>query len=282
MSNNTNTAVHEAVEAVMSIFKTHNFAADIALTTIRRSKAETPIPSDKWSLMNRLIMLFSGTHDARGYQQWKEVNRFVQKGSKAIRIVAPVTHKIKAEDSKDGKEKIIITGFRHINVFAIESTSGEPLTVVDYTPDADKLPPYLDVAEALAIKVKWKPVCRAAYGWFSPASKEITMCSEDWVNYFHELGHAVANIIQPLSDFDDAFNECVAEMTAAVLCELNHIQGYHHQSYEYIKEYTVDKSDKAVLSGVSSVLNMVEKVVILIIDTAKTLEENRKEERANA
>lgn len=267
--------VAQAVKNVFEIFRSKSFAADIALTTISRSKCEQTYPSDYYSLLNRLILRLHGENIAMGYKAWNSFNRYVKSGSKAIQILSPCTKKIKAEESNDGKEHVVLTGFRFIPVFGYSSTDGEPLNVPDYTPEA--LPPYIDVAEHLGIKVKWKPVCRNAYGWYSPYSSEITMCSEDWCCYFHELAHAVHNQFESLANLDTDYCECVAETTAAVLCELNSVKGYHHQSYEYIREFTKDKTDKATLAAISNVLNMVEKIVTLVIETADKLASQKHE-----
>ena len=69
--------VTEAVDAVMKIFQSKNFAEDMAYTIIRRSKDEAPIPMDNWSPLNRLLVLMY-TRDARGWGQWKEVFRWVK------------------------------------------------------------------------------------------------------------------------------------------------------------------------------------------------------------
>lgn len=270
--------VTEAVDAVMKIFQSKNFAEDMAYTIIRRSKDEAPIPMDNWSPLNRLLVLMY-TRDARGWSQWKEVFRWVKRGSKAIHIIAPTTRKIKAEDSEDGKEKVIITGFRSIPVFRVEDTEGKELPTVDYTPAKEDLPPYLDVAEYLGIKVKWQPMCRPALGWYSPRDKEIVMCSTDYVNYFHELIHLCQDLrFEKLEFLDTNYCELVAETGAAVLAHLNGIEGFHHASYEYLKQYTKDKSDKAALSAISGVLNMVEKVVTFIVETAEQIKLEKQKE----
>ena len=65
------------------------------------------IPSENWSLCNRLLMVIAGTIDARGYGQWKEADRYVKKGTKAIYIVVPyIKHK-----EIDDEETNRITGF---------------------------------------------------------------------------------------------------------------------------------------------------------------------------
>ena len=35
------------------------------------------IPMRSWSILNQFICFLSGTHDARGYRQWKKVERYV-------------------------------------------------------------------------------------------------------------------------------------------------------------------------------------------------------------
>lgn len=272
------TVVTEAIDTVMQIFQSRNFAEDMAYTIIRRSKNETPIPMDNWSPLNRLLVLMY-TRDARGWGQWRSVSRFVKRGAKALRIISPTTRRIKAEDSEDGKEKVIITGFHSIPVFRVEDTEGKELPTVDYTPAKEDLPPYLDVAEYLGIKVKWQPMCRPALGWYSPRDKEIVMCSTDYVNYFHEVSHLVQDaVFEKLETLDTNYCELVAETSAAVLAHLNGIEGFHHASYEYLKKYTRDKSDKAALSAISGVLNMVEKVVTYIVETAEQIKLEKQKE----
>jgi len=49
----------------------------VARTTIQALERE--LPSSKWSLGNRILMILVGTDDARGFRQWKEVGRHVIK-----------------------------------------------------------------------------------------------------------------------------------------------------------------------------------------------------------
>jgi hypothetical protein len=44
-------------------------------------------PSSRWSLPNQILMLLQGTEDARGFQQWREADRTVLKGRRAIYIL---------------------------------------------------------------------------------------------------------------------------------------------------------------------------------------------------
>jgi antirestriction protein ArdC len=60
-----------------------------------------------------------------GYRKWQEHGRQVRKGEKAIKILAPVVRKVEGEDTGEQVRKVV--GFRDANVFAYESTEGEPL-----------------------------------------------------------------------------------------------------------------------------------------------------------
>lgn len=113
----------------------------------------------------------------------------------------------------------------------------------------------------MGIKVKWKPIHKNAYGYYRPWEKSITLCSQDYIVYFHELAHAVHDTIEPLKNVDTNKAEIVAELSAAVLTEMLGISGYEQQAYEYIQTYTEGKKDKNVIISITNVLNTVQKVV---------------------
>lgn len=261
--------IEEAVNNVISLFESQNFPAEIALTTIKRISGEQEYPSDKYSLLNRLILMHHNDEIAMGYKAWNKFNRYVRKGSKSISIFAPCTKRIRADESKDGQEHIVITGFHTIPVFGLSATDGEPLNLPDYTPK--ELPPFIDVAKALGIKVNWRPESTNAYGWYSPGTNEVTLCSTDLITVVHELSHACHNRFENIAQLNTDYVECIGELSAAILCELCGVQGYHHQSYEYIKSYTKGKTHKETLVAINKVLSMVEKITHLIIDTAESL-----------
>lgn len=61
-----------------------------------------------------------------GYKAWQKHGRQVIKGERAIRILAPMTKKIKSDDDE---EKVLIRGFRPVSVFDISQTEGDPVDV---------------------------------------------------------------------------------------------------------------------------------------------------------
>lgn len=137
------------------------------------------------------------------------------------------------------------------------------MPTVDYTPE--ELPPFLDVAEKMGIKVRWKPAYIPAYGYYRLSDKTITLCSQDYVVYFHELAHAIHDTIEPLNKVPDDKAEVVAELTAAILAEMVGVKGYEVQSYNYIMRYVDGKDSKAMMKAITGVLNLIEQIVGKVI-----------------
>ena len=263
------TIIYNAVGTLMVMFQSGAFPAQVATTIIKRVEGDT-IPSDSWSLGNRLLMVSQGTNDARGFRQWQEVDRYVKKGSKAIYIFAPLTKKVTEKDKVTGEEseRIIVVGFRPIPVFRYEDTDGEILPKFDYAPKT--YPPFFDVAEKLGLSVSYQPLRSKYLGRYTPSTKTIELCSEDAPVYYHELSHAVHNTFVDLKTYDKDKAEIVAEFSACVLCELSGISGYQWQGYKYIERYcgTTDKPE-TVLKKIMGVLNDVEKIVSIILDATE-------------
>lgn len=257
-------SMKEAVKSLVSMFELKNFPEQIALTIIKRRNNEAVRPCDKWSIGNQLIMLWiGGTEDARTLKQWNAIGRKVTKGAKAFGIYAPLVKKLNSDD----EEEKIIVGFKAVPVFKIEDTEGDNIEKIDYTPAVKDMPPFLDVADRLGIKVMWRPLSCSAYGYYSPRNNSITLGSTDYVVYFHELAHAVNATYEKL-DKDPNKAEVVAELTAAVLCEMQGISGYQCQAYDYIQRYCRDKEDKAVMKAIMGTFKEVEKIVGIILDAS--------------
>lgn len=245
-----------AMNRVIQQFKDGNLSQLVQVITIRRSKHD--MPSANWSLSNQMLAFMQtmgATLDCRGFRQWEEVGRKVKKGAKAVYILGPVTRKI--EDKATGDTKVIVVGFRSIPVFSIEDTEGDDLKTETYEPAV--MPPLMDVAARLGVKVTWGPIGGNAYGWFSPKGEHIHLGTHEWGTFFHELAHAAHNDLEKLKGGQDVDQEVVAEFTAAVLMSL-YGHDYTGNAWQYISAYASTDPLKAVVRCLSTI----EKVVDLI------------------
>ena len=249
-----NDKVKAVLAEILEAFKSGLIPATIAVSVFPPKN----IPASKWSLLNRTIMFLSGTGDARGFDQWKKVNRNVKKGAKAIAIFAPrfVKH-------KEGEEDLILAGFLTVPVFRVEDTEGEPLDYLNIP-----LPelPLKEVAASWGIEVKAIPGNYRTFGYYAPERKEIGLASEDESIFFHELSHAAhERVIGKLNPGQDPLQEVVAELSAQALCFIVGKTSKHlGNSYQYIEAYA-KKLDITPYMACVKALGEVEKVLQLIL-----------------
>ena len=249
--------VRDATQKLISLFESGDLPPAIARTTIR-AKAGMAIPSDSWSLSNRLLMMLAGTDDARGFRQWEKVGRRVKKGAKAFYILGPRIKKI--EDEETGETINIITGFLSVPVFRYEDTEGGELVYPDYSPPV--LPPLIEVADHFGITVSYKAFHGRVYGSYCPSQGKILLCTHDELTFFHELAHAVHDRIKPLKGGQDAHQEIVAETVAAALCIMYDLNGYLYDARKYIEYYSGHKDP---LRSIMRVMSEVEQVLELVL-----------------
>lgn len=264
--------IKEASQKLIDMFSRQDFPPALSRTIINRMQGDCK-PSDKWSITNRIIMMLSGTDDARGFRQWQQVKRSVMKGARAIYIFAPIVTRImdKKIDLDTGyvitEDKSILKGFKLIPVFRYEDTEGEALSTPDYNPPV--LPPLTDVAEFLGCTVSYAPFNHSAFGSFNPCG-EISLYSHDVDVFFHELAHLAHHKIKGLKPGQDADQEIIAELSACILCEIYGYQGYQYQGWQYIQHYSGGDPVKTI-QHIGNLLNEVELVVTFILKVEKSL-----------
>jgi hypothetical protein len=221
------------------------------------------LPSSKWSLMNRMFMFLSGTADARGYGQWKKVDRYVKRGAKAIYILVPRIVKRKIEGCENEQEEQVIAGFMARPVFRVEDTEGEPL---DYQHIGLPELPLIDKAKEWGVSVKAIPGNYHYFGYFSQKTMEIALATKEETVFFHELAHAAHQLaIKDFRETECWKKEIVAELAAAVLCKMvGKTSKYLGNSYTYIKRYA-EKESLSPVRACLRVIGDVEKVLDLIL-----------------
>jgi antirestriction protein ArdC len=215
--------------------------------------------------------VLAGTTDARGFRQWQEAGRRVKKGSRAIRILAPRTRKIR-ETTEPGEDvaQVIVTGFLGIPVFRYEDTEGEAIEVPDYRPAT--FPPLVDGAERLGVSVAWAPFTERYRGYYQPTGDRIVLCSHDEAVFFHELAHAAHRRVleqrgETMVGGQNPRQEIVAEVVAATLCRLYGLDGFLGHCRSYVDSYVRGdafagnerpaRAAMRVLGDVQAVLNLI-------------------------
>ena len=163
MKKNKDEIINNAVNQLLDMFQSGKLPERVAFSIIHRHPGDV-IPSDKWSIGNRILQMLQGTADARGYKQWQEAGRQVRKGAHAIHILAPMTFKVKETDKDTGEEveKVVVKGYRPIPVFRYEDTEGKSIPLYDHAYEPSSRPTFFDAAEKLGVDVRYAPM-RANY-----------------------------------------------------------------------------------------------------------------------
>jgi antirestriction protein ArdC len=254
---NMNEKVKQVLASIVDTFKSGKIPEAVALASFPVPN----IPSTQWSFMNRTLMVLSGTVDARGFRQWKEADRWVKKGSKAIHILVPCFKKIKDEDT--GDENDVLCFFKASPVFRYEDTDGKELEYRQI-----ELPelPLIERAKTWGIDVKAIPGNYKFRGYYSQNRSLIALATPEEKTFFHELSHAAHEKVKgSLKAGQDPLQEIVAELSAQALCRLvgKRTKETLGNTYEYIERYAKKvnlnpyRACLKVLSETESVLNTI-------------------------
>ncbi|MFA5111328.1 MAG: hypothetical protein WC443_07990 [Desulfobaccales bacterium] len=261
----------EALSGILQEFQQGTIPEAIALAMF----PQADIPSARWSLLNRLLMVLAGTSDARGIKQWNQVGRRVKKGAKAFRIFAPRIIRVKPKQSaeldeiedQEAKGQQRVAGFLLIPVFRVEDTEGEPLTYETLeVPDL----PLMEVARVWGLNVKAIPGNGWFYGSFQTSTGDISLASPEEKVFFHELAHGAHSRSGRLKESAPWQREMVAELSAAVLCRVCGRQPDENlgESFGYL-ERQAKKAGLTVTQACLGVLSEVEAVLSLVFSAAQ-------------
>ena len=224
-------------------------------------------PSSKWSFGNQLLMLLTGTEDARGYRQWQDVGRHVRKGSKAFYILGPVFVKkhLESTDPTEPEEVEVLVGFRAIPVFRVEETEGAELP--SYKPRDP--PPLIEVAERFGMRVNYLRLSAGIYGLTDYERQIIALATEDWTVFWHELAHAIHRSYEPKTGHgQEPEAETIAQLVAATLARL-YGRPDDSFSWSYIASQAQSTSPQQVGRLCMRVLDRTRKVLDLIYPTSE-------------
>lgn len=254
-----NPKIKEAINTLLQMFNEDNLPK-VAMAVFKGNA----IPSDNWSFLNRILMYLNNTEDARGFNQWNQIGRYVKKGSKAFYILAPMFRKVTEEKTLESGEttrieKEILAGFRAVPVFRFEDTEGAPIIKEAFNVNI----PYEfnNIIQELGLKVDAVRFNGMAYGSYNLGTKQIQLASPEIEVFLHELSHAVDDKLIGLKPGQRVDQEVTAEFSAAVI---GYLMGYKVHIGN-IKEYIEHYNFKELLSS----LSRVEQIVNYVIDKTK-------------
>jgi hypothetical protein len=232
----------------------------------------------QYSFNNVLLIMAQYPEASRvaGYRSWQQMNRFVRKGEKSIRILAPMKRKF--TDEETGEDGYRVSGFRAVSVFAQEQTEGEdlptiPVPVLDSEAGGELYGRMNDLAGSEGLSVsRTDPMLDlrpSVMGFLDRPTKRIVV--RDGVSQLqatktlaHEIGHFYANHEQ-----SGPATETEAEGVAYVVLRRFGLDS-GERSFPYISTWAQDKN------VLRAALGQIQRVSGIMIDKL-TGEEARKE-----
>lgn len=199
---------------------------DVILSGKMQEVLEMQARFHNYSFGNVLLIYSQRPNATRvaGFQTWKKLGRWVKKGEKGIKILAPIF--VKKMDEETGEEKSVLAGFKVVTVFDVSQTDGKPLPSLaeelqGSTRAGEEL--YSRLLDIAPVPVKFLPLPdEGAKGYYN--FKEIVVSSRlrgdaRTKTLLHEIVHAFVER-EPLKDEEDrARAEVVAESATYVVAQ---------------------------------------------------------------
>ena len=232
--------------------------------------------------VNNNILIMMQKPDAtlvQSYTGWKKMGRFVKKGEKGIRILAPAPFKLEKEQDKvdesgkvvldkDGeavKEKIEInmTAFKPVSTFDVSQTEGEPLPQIGVDELTGNIEGYQTLFEAIKsaspVPIAFEDIKSGAKGYFHVEENRIALNNgmseiQNVKTAIHEMAHAKLHNSEAQKNNKQSKNskEVEAESVAYTVC-----QHYGIDTSDYSFAYVATWSQGKELPELKESLNII-------------------------
>ena len=240
-----------------------------------------------------------------GYKAWqKNFERHVNKGEKAIRILAPAPYKIKEERDKidpvtqellldkDGnpqKEEVEITipAFRAVSVFDLSQTDGKPipeLTAKELLSDVEGYQDMIRAVEAISpVPIELEEIAGDSKGYYDREAKRIAVQenmseSQTLKTMIHEVVHSKLHSKEVEQDEqmkkDRNTKEVEAESIAYTVCQHFGIDTSDY-SFGYIAGWSSGRDTKELRSSMDTIRRTVSELITGIEEQLQELQRNR-------
>ena len=265
-----------------------------------------------YSFNNTLLIAMQKPEAAlvAGYQAWqKNFERHVNKGEKAIRILAPAPYKIKEERDKldpvtgemmfdengmpqKEETEVTIPAFRAVSVFDVSQTDGKPIPELEVNELLSTVEGYEDFVQALMnispVPIAFEDIPGDSKGYFSTAEKRIAVQenmseSQTLKTMVHEVAHSrlhdkEVNQSMDIPVKDRNTKEVEAESVAFTVCQHFGIDTSDY-SFGYIAGWSSGRNMKELKSSLDTIRKTASELITGIEGAMQELQLNREMEQ---
>lgn len=245
-----------------------------------------------------------------GYQAWqKNFERHVNKGEKAIHILAPAPYKIKEERDKldpvtgemmfdengmpqKEETEVTIPAFRAVSVFDVSQTDGKPIPELEVNELLSTVEGYEDFVQALMnispVPIAFEDIPGDSKGYFSTAEKRIAVQenmseSQTLKTMVHEVAHSMlhdkeVNQSMDIPVKDRNTKEVEAESVAFTVCQHFGIDTSDY-SFGYIAGWSSGRNMKELKSSLDTIRKTASELITGIEGAMQELQLNQEMEQ---
>ena len=242
-----------------------------------------------------------------GFKAWqKNFDRYVKKGEKGIRILAPAPYKIKEEQEKldpvtgeimldkngmpiTEEVEIKIPAFRVVPVFDVSQTDGKEMPDIGVNELSGSVEDYEDFMQALTevspVPITYEDIDGDAKGYFHTTDHRIAIQegmsqSQTVKTAIHEVAHAKLHDWERNQDIDAVLDkdrntkEVEAESVAYTVCQHFGIDTSDY-SFGYIAGWSSDRDMKELKSSLDTIRKTASELITGIEDRLAELQKDR-------
>ena len=225
----------------------------------------------RYSVNNQILIMLQKPDATmcQSFTGWKDMNRFVRKGEKGIRILAPAPYKMQKEQDKtdasgkaildkDGEPvkeivEITVNAFKPVSTFDISQTEGEPVPTVGVSELTGSVEGYeallAAIKEVVPVPISFEQIDSGAKGYFHLEENRIVVQegmseAQTVKTLLHEASHQALHSREAMEQSGDKKSknqkECEAESVAYVVCQHYGIDTSDY-SFAYVATWSADK-----------------------------------------
>ena len=250
----------------------------------------------RYSVNNQLLIMMQRPDATmcQSFTGWKDVNRFVKKGEKGIRILAPAPYKLEKEQEKtdvsgkvmldkDGepiteKVQITINAFKTVSTFDVSQTDGEPLPTVGVNELSGSVEGYATLLDAVKqtvpVPIGFEDIKSGAKGYYHLEENRIAIQegmseAQTLKTLIHEAAHQALHSREAMEHSGDKKTanqkETEAESIAYVVCQHYGIDTSDY-SFAYVATWSADKEVPELKASLDTIRKTASDMIVKIDD----------------
>lgn len=275
-----------------------------------RKLMDTIAKFPRYSINNNILIMLQRPNATlcQSFTGWKEMNRFVKKGEKGIRILAPAPYKIEKEQDKIGQDgkpvldqdgepvketvQINVNAFKPVSTFDISQTEGEPLPQIGVTELDGNVEGYSVMLDAIKlvspVPIEFENIESGAKGYFHLAENRIAIQEgmsevQTVKTAIHEMAHQKLHSVeaQQLKEGKQsrASKEVEAESVAYVVCKHFGIDTSDY-SFSYVAGWSEGKETPELKESLQTIRRAASEMITSLEDKFLELNQMLQEQRA--